>query len=496
MLNSRSVTLSHDDESSGSGDNSLQRFSLTQQSTNGVVHEHSMNGFKHDGQPHHDQHHQNGIVIANATELTEESPLQVAEKLKLQAYLDKLNEHLTLLPADAITVAPDLLSARPVDIKKLKTLFEHLIKLDKKNYNDKQILAVEHCKVLIMSLALNQLTTPIDYTPPTTPPATKLQIGSLVMLVLLGAVYAGAESFTGSYDLASTIFSTINLIVNTAPIVLGISVIFAVFSILLFFALEARGFMDEIGIISPFNVLEIFKINQQKLDYTKIFRQSLSDPKANLISTRNLQLYKDNFEILKLFEQDIQNDYTMMENPNTFFHNSILPIVKVILSVAGAGLFGCTGIIIGKDLIANLALIGTVLSVPAAIAVTVTLAVAGCALYYALQHRGVSNLVDALSGKPKDLLDQQKAFCDEIGPTNRSIDNGISLIETRRELRQVKGVLEPTKPLVTDTRLTPLNNWTPNTAGNSVRLFKSPPQPTPDSQTVIKDNRQRAFSQP
>jgi hypothetical protein len=299
------------------------------------------------------------------------------------------------------------------------------------NLTAKQKNILENAKNMVMQIALFQLD-PYEYVDPTVEPAHAWQILIVVLSLSLGVLYSGAESFTGSFDLFS------RLLAMSEPVSFTIGIVFAVFSNLLFFALEARGFVVEVGIASPANLYTPLQITKNKLESTKAFSSRLRPhPDAPHI-TADLETYKKNFALLNMFQEDINRDYQHILPPNNFLHNYVLPTLKILFSFSGSLLFALGGIIIAKDLVANIAALsfGVALSVPVTNIIIATLALAGFVLYFALQNTGVFTLFDALIGRPKELIHELQEYGDEIITLNNNIILKIDELTTSAQQNQ------------------------------------------------------------
>ena len=343
------------------------------------------------------------------------------------------------IPEFALTMAPPgaflAPQATPADMQSLITLYTKLNAFkDTRVLNDAQLLALEDCKLAIMQQALAQFPPPVTPSKDSvTAPRSWLQTGTIFLCLVLGTIYSFAESFTGTTDLFGGLFAI------AEPITFTASIVFAILSNLLFFALEAKGFMVEAGISSPFSIMQTVKIASAKLAAAKALSRVLRNPTKEWLTFAKLENYEKNVALLTLIHNDISADLHTKQVSSAWTMRYVLPVLKYMFSFAGASLFACTGIIIGKDLIANIAALsfGVTLATPVALLVIGTLAVAGFTLFYALQHRSVFDLFDALAGRPKDLVDDQTAFCKEFTDIRQNIDTNIALCKLRQVISPV-----------------------------------------------------------
>ena len=358
-------------------------------------------------------------------------------------YWKDLRAHLKELDIDLTEYFPHIPTSEidPVDdIAELSKLFAVLCKLDTETrFKDQQVLARENSKLAIMRIAAWQFHDPDAEEPEANPARTLLQTVGVLTCITLGMIYSGAESFTGATDLFGDFMSV------AEPITFTISVIFAVMSNLLFFALEAKGFMVEAGISSPYNITAAVQIAKNKLDETKKFSQALRIPDDKFEAVRTLPAYQSNAKLLTLFQDDIQKEQEKLTAKDSFFYKYLLPAVKYIFSFSGAILFGFSGIMIGKDIIGNIAALsfGVALSTPVSWVIVGVLAAAGFTLFYSLQHRSVFNLFDAFAGRPKELVDEQQAFTAEIDNTNCNIATNIQNMDLSRRINKMREKIAP-----------------------------------------------------
>jgi hypothetical protein len=401
---------------------------------------------------------------------------------RLPPLIAELATNVATLPLNAISYNDEIFAS--FEVKKLTSLFRDLCNLDSANYTLKQKLALENSKSMIMQIAMHQPTFPRDRTIGI-PPTQFYQYFLVGISLILGVLYSGAESFTGSYDLFN------RLLAMSEPTSFVISIMFAVFSNLLFFALEARGFFVEVGIQSPTNFYKNLQICEAKLKFTSDFSNYLRNLPAEEI--QDIQLYKENVDLLELFQADIRKDKLNLapENelgealpPQGTLRKYIFPTLKAVFSFSGSILFALGGIIIAKDWVANIAALsfGVTLSLPVTNIIILTLALAGFVWYYALQHRGVISLFDALTGRPDELMKEQKTFCDDVRNVNVNINEKIVTLDQRTQLQNPPA--SPGRRRDVEVTTTPTANSSRLTNGNGVNFhstiqhrFLPPPAP-------------------
>jgi hypothetical protein len=358
-------------------------------------------------------------------------------------YWKDLRAHLNVLNIDLEEYFPTIPASEldPVmDMAELTRLFKELSKLDDETrFKDHQVLARENSKLAIMRLAAWQFQEPESKEAKKTPVAEHFKMLGVVTCIILGMIYSGAESFSGATDLFGDFLGI------AEPITFTFSIVFAVMSNLLFFALEAKGFMIEAGISSPYNITAAVQIAKDKLDETHKFSQALRMPDDQFEAVRTLPAYQSNEKLLRLFQEDIKKEHEKLTKKDSFFFKYLLPAVKYTFSISGATLFCFTGIMIGKDIIGNIAALsfGVALSTPVSIVVVAILAAAGFALFYSLQHRSVFNLFDAFAGRPKELLDEQKAFTDDIDNANLNIATNIQKMGLKKHIIKFRQAIPP-----------------------------------------------------
>jgi hypothetical protein len=466
---------------------------------------------------------------------------------QVQKLLTELSKHLTKLPPalqesfltlkqftleketgeKRISLTPTSLDM--VDVNSLTTLFNDLAAKRKQHkektlkLTDDELYALDLCELQLMRIALLQ----VDGKNITEVVEKKnyWRIFSKVSVfasIVLGVIYSGAESFTGASDLFGGLLSI------AEPITFGISIGFAVLSNLLFFGLEAKGFMVEAGISSPFSITRTVKLAKQKLDLAVAYSQALRCPKDNYPIVNNLALYRANYSLLRAFQSNIKTKLDSLQKPTGFLQEHVYPVLKSIFSISGAALFACGGVIVGKDLVANIAALsfGVALSNPVAMVIIITLAVAGFSLFYALQHRGALDLFDAVTGRPRELIDEQKAFIADTGNIQKNILTNIQNIQSKHRnarmtelnraavpdnswlntrllahvanknrrglnfLAPPKPPVETTKPAVASTNKSFLSNWWRTPQPTTVTAPVPKPEPVaPTEPTIILKRR-------
>jgi hypothetical protein len=361
------------------------------------------------------------------------------KKILLPYLYQDLQQSLAQVPqVDSLLRKP---TAQSHNINDLQKLFAALVSIDKKGLTDKQQMAIEETKLCIMHIAQYDLDETVLQEEATTK-RSWLRKGLAVVLIMLGLAFSGAESFTGATDLFS------GLLKLAEPISFSIAISFAALSTLLFVALEAKGFMVETGIASPINITKTVKSAKQQLDVAKTLNQSLRFPAPALLKFAELDRYKSHAGLNKLIQLDIIQKNTMLARARNS-SSRLLNVIKRVFSFSGASLFACAGVVVGKDLVANIALLsfGVALSGPAGIAVIITLAIAGFALFYALQHRAVFDLFDSLAGRPKELLREQNEFIEDIENTDKNIATNMRNVVLEQ---QVAAHADSATPSVTD----------------------------------------------
>jgi hypothetical protein len=432
-----------DDETGGSNSTSPRHTPKLVTSNNQIAHS-LTNG---------NGNHQNGAHDAVAArEAAERAIVEENKKKEIEAekqaaileYIHDLTTKISNLPANSIDYSKDFFHPT-ADLKKITILFRKLCALDKKNLTDAQLTAVQSCKLSIMHIVslqayaygenhtlLDKKAGPVHYT-------------AFGVLFVLGLIYSFVETFTGSFDLF------FNLIGVSEPTSFSLSIGLAFFSNVLFCALEAQGFMEEIGIKSFINLSPYIQIASDKLKVANAYSKTLRAPQQHF--TSNIELYQDNFNLLKEIQADILKDKAdFTPNEDSFINKYIVPALKMLFSLAGAVLFSLGGVIIARDLVANIAglTFGTTLALPIIGAIYAVLALAGFALFYALQHRGSVDLFDSWIGRPNELKTAHEAFENDINQNIQSEINNITsqqsdpVIEVRRlqsKLRDARDII-------------------------------------------------------
>ena len=455
-----------DESSSGSRSSSHRRDSFSSVASSNLANGTTPPDEEPDGRGQPNGHHANGVSANGHHQqniLSEKPPTQVEiflrelavlvktlptkidvknpdtseqAEINLQKYFLELKQFSMPEKTDTVTMCNDRKQLSYVKVDSISQLLQELAgvkrlhKVKKIKLTDEQLYALDQCELRLMRIALYQVD---KVETKSKPPGAKAKylltrIGVFASMVL-GVIYCGAESFTGASDLFGGLLSIVE------PITFGISVGFAVLSIMLFFGLEAKGFMVEAGISSPFSITRTVKLAAQKLEVANAFSHALRNPKQNYRIVNNLNLYRANHKLLKVFQKEVATKLDNLKNPDGFIRTRVYPVLKSIFSISGAALFACGGVIIGKDLVANIAALsfGVALANPIAFAVIVTLAVAGFSLFYALQHRGALDLFDGITGRPRELLEAQKDFIEDSINANQNVLTHIQNIGAKKE---------------------------------------------------------------